>query len=205
MRPGTIKPSICSCSGQDSPPANAVWSTERRLLEKSPPRAPHRKTGRHSSLPYSYGALENDTVSIKKQRVDRLLLPSRTIDEDDESPSVSLAFRPTRLFVDNDELFGFAQHIDPTTVLLVPQVHLPWLDEMDGDDDDDDMTLSPRLFRFGSESLSRVVPIDAAKDKSEDIFRHEGALEAREIATDTAQRRSTWASTMARSQDDDRV
>lgn len=200
MRSYTTELSIFSGSGSDSPPASVVWSTERRLLEKPPPGAPLRKTGRRS--PYS--TVVNNMATQKKQRVDRLLLPSRTIDEDDESPCVSLAFRPTRLFFDDEEIFGVAQQQDdPTTVLLVPQVHSPWYDDVD---DDDDMTLSPRLFQFGDASLSRFVAIDVADNESDEIFRHREELEeARESATDTIQRRLSWVSTMARSEDEDRV
>jgi hypothetical protein len=191
---------ISYSNGMNSPPSSAVWSTERRLTEKPPPGAP-RKTGRRSFPAYSYSTLENNGASLKKHRADRLLLPSSTFDEDDDvTPNVSLNFRPTRLFFDHDGFVGVAQQQDPTTVLLVPQVPMPWYYEMD---DDDDMSLSPRLFRFGRANLSRFVAIDVAEDESDEIFRHREELETRDF--DSAQRTFSWDPSTARSQDDDRM
>jgi hypothetical protein len=174
-----------------SPPVDDIWTTERRLLEKQPPGAPVRSRRRSSRFE------TND--SVKKFRMDCLLLPSRTIDEDDDtdgddddectSPHVTLRFRPTRLFFENtSSLIQASSSKDPTTVLLVPDETRSW-DEDNGDkyDDEDDTALSPRLLRFAGQRqycMSRYIVLDVAEaDESEYIFRsRETTLEDRECA-----------------------
>lgn len=129
-----------------SPPSESIWSTERRLVEKKPPGAPRK------------------SPSSRKRSHDRLLLPSSTIDEEDENPTVSLSFRPTRLS------FGSSSSVvDPTTVILAPS-HLPtsysWLE-----DDEDEAVVSPRLF-FGQAKLAQFEAVMVAEDdESDTIFR----------------------------------
>ena len=212
MRTDVIDSPAGYISGTDSPPACATWSTGRRLLGRAPPGAP-RKAGRSFPSIYSYNAQRNCTALSTKQRADRILLPSRTIDEDDEDesercPRVSLSFRPTRLFFDNTARSVVAQKKDPTTVLITPEVPFPWYDEAE-DESDDDSALSPRLFRLEQISLPCFVALEVAEaDESEDIFRQrEELVEARESTADDdddAKRRCSWAPSMDRNPDGDR-
>lgn len=144
----------------ESPPSKSVWSTERRMMEKPAPGAPRKMRSFHADS-------ESDR---KKQRVDRLLLPSKTIDEDeDDYHEVDLAFRPSRLFQTEEET-AFTPVSDPTTVLMVPvpETHYPCVF-----DDVEDMTLSPRLLRFNpsTSALARYESVEIAEDHSSDIFR----------------------------------
>jgi hypothetical protein len=207
--------------GASSPPANDVWTTERRLLEKQPPGAPVRSRRRSSSR-------FETNESAKKFRTDCLLLPSRTIDEDDDtddectSPNVTLRFRPTRLFFASAPGLVLASPCkDPTTVLFVPdEIRRSWRDEdndkYEDDDEDDDTALSPRLLRFGGQRhrcLSRYMVLDVAEaDESEYIFRQRETMEDRESAVhddnndDDDLRHFASAPTMGRCPDeDDRV
>jgi hypothetical protein len=120
-------------------------------------------------------------------------------------------------------------HKDPTTVLLIPETSpLPWYSN-DEDENDDDMILSPRLFRFGQSQhhLSCFTSIDLADDDTSsgnNIFRdlnsdedsdddNNNLVESRDIFSpeEIIQRRYTWTNTIsgfpletAASDDDDR-
>jgi hypothetical protein len=222
MRPDTMDSPSPYSMHQVSPKASCVWSTERRLLERPPPCAP-RKSGRRISSSAHTCDSDNFETLTKKQRNDRLLLPSRTINEDDESPIVTLSFRRTNLtsMFNNvgGEIGSELINQDPTTVLLIPEASpLPWYDNNSEDDenDNDDMILSPRLFHFGQEqqhNLSCYSSIDLADEnisESNNIFRdfnnsedddddnddeNEG-IESRDfLSSDTIQRRNTWTHT----------
>jgi hypothetical protein len=239
MRPEMIKsPSLYTGNmNQESPKASKVWSTERRLLERPPPCRPQ-KSGRRTSL-LSSNTYDQDSyeASTKKQRNDRLLLPSRTINEDEDSPDIALSFRRTNLIsMFNNaagEISSESLHKDPTTVLLIPETSpLPWLTN-DEDENDDDMILSPRLFRFGQQlhNLSCFTSIDIADDdasSNNNIFRdfnsdeennddddenNNNFAESRDILStdEIIQRRYTWANAISdfplgttASDDDDR-
>lgn len=194
-------PPTYSC-GASSPPAADVWSTQRRLDEKLPPGAPQRRRPH----PGSDESIRSSFNLSKKHRVDRLLLPSRTINDDDDdsecsSPFVSLSFRPTRLLF-NDASFGGFTTRDPTTVLLVPDERFQWGDD---EDDDDDFALSPRLFRFGQTNVSNFAEVGVAEsDESEFIFRGDN-LEGRDSTDDEDSSLLSCATTMKRSNDDERV
>lgn len=174
-------------SRPSSPPADSVWSTERRLDEKPPPGAPRKS--RRSSLP--------SKIDYQRSQPERLLLPSNTIDEDGEDGFI-LSYRPSRLF-DDGFMAAEAQQQDPTTVLLVPNQPLPSMEETD----DDDTVMSPRLFRFGNGSLSRfeAIAIDE-DDESDEIFRRKEQEEGRE---GVHPRRLSWAVTMRSADTDDRL
>lgn len=165
----TLETSIATTSMSSrmpgSPPRASVWSTERRIAEKGPPGAPKKppRNNNNNYQPYSYttsSCLEHPSPSSRKRSHDRLLLPSSTIDEEEDSnPTVSLSFRPTRLFCSSTA--------DPTTVILAPE---------DGESswflDDDDVAISPRLLRFGPVKLARSsCCVLAADDASDTIFR----------------------------------
>ena len=224
MRPEMIESSspYTGSMNQESPKAINVWSTERRLLERPPPGRPQ-KSGRRGSL-LSSQMYDQDShgTSAKKQRNDRLLLPSRTINEDDESPNIALTFRRTNLtsIFNNTagEISSELLHKDPTTVLLIPETSpLPWYSN-DEDENDDDMILSPRLFQFGQQhrNLSCFTSIDLADEDtstSNNIFRefcsdedsddddenNNNFAESRDIFSndEIIQRRYTWANTIS--------
>ena len=222
MRPEMIDSTSPYSMNLESPKASSIWSTERRLLERPPPCRPQ-KSGRRASLSSAYICdQESYETSAKKQRNERLLLPSRTINEDDESPNISLSFRRTNLtsIFNNsaNEISSELLHTDPTTVLLIPETSpLPWYSNED-DEDDDDMILSPRLFRFGQQqhNLSCFASIDLADDDAStnnNIFRefnsdeddddddenNDEIAESREIFSneEIIQRRFTWASPLS--------
>jgi hypothetical protein len=218
MRSDTVDSASPHCNRQESPKASSVWSTERRLLERPPPDAPRKLRRSHSLLHRS--EQDDCETSTKRQRNNRLLLPSRTIDEEIDSPNVSLHFRPTNLTA----LFGDANRTivspinkDPTTVLLVPESSsLQWYEEVENNDDD--MILSPRLFRFGRRDLLLLEEIDLAEDgisSSHDIFRYCGSdndsnvdeeVESREFTSvDFMQHRLSWTMKVNKSEDDDRL
>jgi hypothetical protein len=185
----------------DSPPRHDIWSTERRLAMKPPPGAPVKAP--RSSRPYlpNYSPFQSacsfdsgnrtcgvatttneaaNSSSNDRTRILPFILPSKTIDEDDDHcMAVSLPFRPTRLsftFSSEEQVAS-----DPTTVLLGPTTTcttpggvLSWHDDdaasayMDQDDDD----VSPRLFhRFGESTLWRYESMEMAEDESDAIFR----------------------------------
>jgi hypothetical protein len=216
MRPDKMDSPSQYSTNQESPKASSVWCTERRLLERPPPCAP-RKSGRRSTSSMHTFDQDNFETSTKKQRNDRLLLPSRTINEDDDSPIVTLSFRRTNLtsMFNNiaGEIGSEVVHTDPTTVLLIPETSpLPWYNSSSDNDDNDDMILSPRLFHFGQEqrhNLSCFASIDLADDSdsgSNNIFRdyntsdddndEEDGIESRELlSSESIQRRYTWAHT----------
>lgn len=143
----------------------------------------------------------------------RLLLPSRTIQEDDEYdeeeiPFVSIPFRPTRLFghaeerAEEETIISTPAQLsttnDPTTVLLVPGAPIQF--DSDDDETDDLSIVSPRLLRFGRSSLSRYEAVDIAEsDESECIFRR------REDAEEEVQSRYTLTPTLRTDDDGDRV
>jgi hypothetical protein len=235
MRPEMIESSSPYSMNAESPKASNVWSTERRLLERPPPSRPQKSGRRASLLPSHMYDQDNYEASSKKQRNDRLLLPSRTINEDDDSPNIALSFRRTNLtsMFNNStvEISSELLHKDPTTVLLIPETSpLPWYNN-DEDENDDDMILSPRLFRFGQQqhNLSCFSTIDLADDdtsSNNNIFRDSNSdednyddennnnlAESRDIFAndEIIQRRYTWANTIAgfplettASDDDDR-
>ena len=182
MRVDPTGSTTCCISGMDSPPNSAIWSTERRLLEKPVPGAPRKSDSRVRR--FSSAITGNDVASAKKLRT---LLPSSTIDEDDDdTPCVVLNFRPTRFFFEDEQSDVIATQQDPTTVLLLPQVPSPWL--YDAEDDSGDTVLSPRLFRFGSACLSRFEVVEFADDESNSIFRHQDEPETRESFVENTQR-----------------
>ncbi len=221
MRPDMIESSSPYSKNQESPKASSIWSTDRRLSERPPPGRPQ-KSGRRTSL--SSGHVyeqDNYEASTKKQRNDRLILPSRTINEDEDSPIIALNFRRTNLTslfnnstseLSSELLF----HEDPTTVLLIPETSpLPWYSN-DDDENDDDVILSSRLFRFGQQqpNLSCFASIDIADDdtsSNNNIFRELNSdedvddddddnnylFESRDLLSydETIQRRYTWANT----------
>lgn len=217
MRPDMIEASSPYNMNQESPKASCIWSTERRLLERPPPCRPQ-KSGRRTSLSAHICEQDNYEASTKKQRNDRLLLPSRTINEDDEFTPIALSFRRANL----TSMFNSAAsensseilYKDPTTVLLIPEMSpLPWYSN-DEDENDDDMILSPRLFRFGQQqdNISCFASIDLADDDTSannNIFRdlnsddddddnNNNSVESRDIFSnndETIQRRYTWANT----------
>jgi len=137
---GVHTPTTRKPSGVGSPPSDHVWSTERRLLEKTPPCAPRKGN--------------------RKRSHDRLLLPSSTIDEDDETPAVSLSFRPSPRYASNVT--------DPTTVILPPSP-VPWYDTNSWEDEDD-AVVSPRLF-YGRTTLVSLDVAMVDDDASDTIFR----------------------------------
>lgn len=195
-------------------------------MERPPPDAPRKSRRRYSS---SYQSEPDDyEISAKKQRNNRLLLPSLTFDEDVDSPAVvSLTFRPTNLIslFDNgasvlDESFPLN---DPTTVLLAPSSSSFWYEE---EDNDEDMILSPRLFQFGRHNVTSFDEVDLAEvgvNASHEIFRNnesddedghaeeeeDSELESRETAYDGhMNRQATWMGTTiesSHSDDDDRL
>lgn len=165
-----------------SPPASAVWSTERRLAEKAPPGAPARKRcGRRSSMPMPYPPSEELEASSTKRQ--HLIQHSNRIDTDEDvSSSYSSestdwsALRPSRLLFETAE--QVTEQEDPTTVLLVPHAAAAaWSDLFeceDEEEDEEDLVLSPRLFGPGG----RFEPVE---DRNDDIFRsHETEDEGRE-------------------------
>lgn len=189
-----------SSSSIGSPPRNDIWSTERRLAEKPAPGAPIK-----SKRPY-LPDLSPFQTSMERTLTDRaLILPSKTIDEDDEGMAVSLPFRPTRL------TFSFSEEAgtDPTTVLLGPSSPtgggiLSWHEDeeiaamMDVDND-----MSPRLFhRYrNDDTLVRYESIEIAEDESDAIFRSD-TLEDKEAPS--IQERFT-SSPLQRCKDDVRI
>lgn len=103
-----------------------------------------------------------------------LIVPSKTIDEDDEECfAVSLPYRPTSTFSLSEE------GADPTTVLLGPSTAtsgggiLSWHDEEDDAWMEVDNDMSPRLFHRMENNfvLSRYESIEIAEDESDAIFR----------------------------------
>jgi hypothetical protein len=218
------------CKRQESPKSSNIWSTERRLMERPPPDAPRKSRRRHAS---SY---RSDTIdyeaSTKKQRNNRLLLPSLTFDEDIDGPSfVSLQFRPTNLMALFDNTARLMHEStplqDPTTVLMAPISSSLWYEEEDNETDD--MVLSPRLFQFGRHNLTSFEAVDLAEvgiNASHEIFRESDSdeeenteeeeeedreLESREIANDDhINRLAAWTSRgnsyeSSHSDDDDRL
>jgi hypothetical protein len=141
---------------------------------------------------------------MQRQNPDRLLLPARPFDEDDtdDQDLFVLEFRPRALNFDDVEFFGVAQQQDPTTVLLIPQALAPWQNDFDDDDVDngesiEDVTLSPRLFRFlGGNNLTLDVA-EEDDDEIDDIFRH--------YDNEGPQRRFSWTPTIRDGNNEDRV
>ena len=219
MRLEMIESSSPYSMNQESPKASSVWSTDRRLLERPPPGRPQ-KSGRRSSLSSGYmHEQDNYEASTKKQRNDRLLLPSRTINEDEDSSNIALNFRRTNLtsLLFNNSVSDLSSelllHKDPTTVLLIPETSpLPWYSN-DDDENDDDLILSSRLFQFDQQhqpNLSCFASIDIADDdtsSNNNIFRELNSddddynncfAESRDLLNDEIiQRRYTWANTAA--------
>jgi hypothetical protein len=194
----------------DSPPRNATWSMDRRLSMKPPPGAPVKSAKSRPYLPNytpSHSTMESLWTPASEANCRTLILPSKTIDEDDDCMAVTLPFRPTRLtFSFSDEAAA-----DPTTVLLGPMTAssggiMSWHDEDDNAsamvEDKDDNDISPRLFhRFGEGTLWRYESIEIAEDESDAIFR---SIDEPEDEPPSIQERFT-SSPLQRSKDDVRV
>jgi hypothetical protein len=199
------------------------------LAERPPPDAPRKSRRRCSS---SYQSDTNDfEASTKRQRNNRLLLPSLTFDEDVDGPSfVSLHFRPSNLMAlfENTAslMYESSPFQDPTTVLMAPSSSL-WYEEEDNETDD--LVLSPRLFQFGCQNMTSFPSMDLAElgtNASHEIFREsdfdveeeedeeeeeDRELESRELANDDhVNRLAAWTSQAnsygsSHSDDDDRL
>jgi hypothetical protein len=187
-----------------SPSARSIWDTDRRLAERSVPGAP--KKNRRASLPF----YQCEPIQPPPSEPEHLLLPANTIHEEDEDDDFCvLSMRPEKMFA-QDDCFQSArlEQRDPTTVLLLPDMHSSLRDEMEEEEEEDqDVSLSPRLFRFGYGNLSRYEVMDASTedydDESDDIFRPtDDEMEGRESLLP---RRFSWTTELRTTADSEHV
>jgi hypothetical protein len=191
------------CGDVSSPNAGSIWNTDRRLAERPVPGAP--KKNRRPSLPFYI------SEPVRPSEPEHLLLPANTIHEEEEDDDFCiLSIRPEKMLAQED-CFQSArlEQRDPTTVLLLPDMYSSAIDHMMEDDDDQDISISPRLFRFGYGNRSRYEEVmdvsieEEDDDECDDIFRPiDEELEGREILYP---RRFSWATELRNSADSERV